>query len=225
MKKVLEAIQAALKALADSKDTSPRAESIRAHLASCESNAAATLADAKAAGGFATRPVLMLVTVIALLGAFAMQARSQSFQITNRLTTGIVIGRTIPVNPAGIEQGSSVEVKNNEWVGIYFTGHSGVTNTTVDVSFVRGYGDSPAPYIYDAGTTNIIGQTWESASVMTWRATIATTGAFGAFTNLPADWVRGANYIGILTITNNAGSTLSNTVMGVTKKIIPTRWP
>jgi hypothetical protein len=228
MKKVLEAIQAALKALTESKATGARAESIEAHLKACASNAAAELTDG--AKGFSLVHVLLAVAAIGL-GTMAMLA--DSFQVTNQLASAVAIVNWPTNSPSTngnpTSTGGAISVANQEWAGFYFSGYSTTnTNSTVTVTLVKGWGSTPTLYTYDATGTNVNGINFETVATITLAIPIVGSGVQGWSTNLDRTLIGPANWVGIYSVTNgNAGSNgnLTNVVMGLNKKIIPIRYP
>lgn len=241
MKKVLELIEAALKALAECKANGPRAESIHAHLNSCASNAKADLAEAAAAaeatkkagaadpkkeGGFTRLGLMLAVVVFGLLGLACLSAKGDSFGVTNWIShqTDLVSG---PTNPVGTRVGGAISVKNQEGAGFFFSGYSTTaTNSTLTVKLIRGWGDTSAK---QDGADSIQWETGTPHGLLTFAIPIVSSGLQGWTTNLGPEVIRGANWIGIYSITNSAGTgdgnILTNVVMGVNKKIIPIRYP
>lgn len=227
MKEVLKFIESALKALTDSKATGPRAESIEAHLKSCASNAKADLADAAAAkpgkeAGFALRGMLALIAVLALFVALLLpRARGDSFNVTNNLL-GIKSYTSYPTNPVGERTGQPIDVKNQESAAFFMSCYSdALTNCPFRVQLVRGFGTTPT-FWNSTSQDSATGVYWETSPSKTIDFTV-TPGVFGYVTNLEAEWLKPANYVGLYLITNN--TTITNLNIGVNKKIIPIRYP
>lgn len=235
VKKVLEAIRAALSALAECKATGQRAESIRDHLKACESNAAAEVAESepskepkKKEGGFARAGVLVVVGAVMALGL--VLARADSFRPTNTVNNAIAITGYPTNSPGtnGLNQGTGtyIEVKNNEWCGFYMSGYATAASAIKPV-LARCPKDTPAVYQYDATGTNIIGLNWETlTNAVTLPTVYVEAGPFLHCTNLDRQILGGANYVGLSQVTNiQASGVVTNFDAGLNKKIIPIRYP
>lgn len=249
MKKVLELIEAALNALAACKAAGPRADSIKAHLESCASNAKAEVAQAAAqaaaaaaekaaaekaaaakTAGFTRVGLLAVLCLIAAIGVLlTARTKADSFNVTNIVASGVAL--TGPAtNVAGVRNGTPISVANNDFAGFYFKGYSSTnTNSTVTVSLVRGWPPSVSTwYEYDSTGTNVDGVYWEGSASKTLSISITGSGVQSWFTNLEPEYVRGASAIAILTVTNSnagVGSIITNADFGLNKKIIPIRYP
>lgn len=233
MKKVLELIEAALKALGESKATGARAESIKAHLESCASNAKAELEPARKEGGFTLLGLLVMVAMIGIMAGLALSARGDSFNATNVLN-GYTALQSWPTNTAGTNglnrlTGGPIFVGNQAQAGFYFTATPmvGITNSSTEtVTLIRSYNAGP-PVI----TTDTNGWTtrndWEGTAALSITFTIPNqTNAWTFMTNLPETFVYGANWVGLYISTNNLnGGVFTNVDYGIVKKIIPIRYP
>lgn len=240
MKKVLELIEGALKALKESGATGARAESIKSHLESCASNARAELpqteakGEPKKEGGFASAVLLAVIGLIAL-ALLALSARSetvyQSFGATNYIAGSTTI-TSFPTNVAttnaagtiGQRTGAAIFVGNQEHVNFVFMSEPVASDTTNSITFklIRGYSSS-TPTI----TSNTFGNAtfaafpqWETQPTLTLAAQQQGTNSSCWSTNL-AGYIGGASHIGIYSEQNGFSTALTNFDVGLSKKIVP----
>lgn len=166
--------------------------------------------------------VIAASAAVALI-AQALPARaqsSQSFNATNDIETASQL-ISDPTNNTGILTGTGIRVDNYTTLGFYWSGSNAAANSSVAViKLVRsGSGNSPG--------VNANARTWENTPVFTLTlATPATAGPFYCYTNLDATVVGSATWIGIQSITNTTASgSVKFSDMGVTKKLVPIRYP
>jgi hypothetical protein len=235
MKKVLELIESALAALKQSNVAGNRADSIRAHLESCASNAKASLAEAdppkpKPTSGFTSRALLGIIALLGVLlfAAFHSTRAQDSFGVTNYIASAVDLRSTVPTNASDFKTGGAVSVLNQREAGVYLTATNPTANaSTVWLFFKRGFGPTSAAYRQNgSGVNNTL--YWESDASLQIDVPVAAGAMVGWSTNLSADYLAGANYLAIARITNsNAGANglITNVQVGVIKKIIPIRFP
>jgi hypothetical protein len=234
MKKVLELIESALAALKQSNVTGNRADSIRAHLESCASNAKASLAEAdppkpKPTSGFTSRALLGIIAIIGLVlfAAFLPTRAQDSFGVTNYIASAVDLRSTVPTNASNFATGGAVSVLNQREAGVFLTATNPGAASTVWLFFRRGFGPTSAAYRQNgSGVNNTL--YWESDASLQINVPVAAGAMVGWSTNLSADYLAGANYLSIARITNsNTGSDglITNVQIGVIKKIIPIRFP
>ncbi len=252
MKKVLDIIKQALAALAEVKSAGPRADSIKAHLESCASNAQAELDDAAKAGRAAPEPkakagygLLKLLAAMAVVCVFCVfcgltRIRAETFNTTNVLSNTNQV-QMWPTNTPGQGTGTPISILNQDRVGFYFGAYVATNgnqySSNVIVTILHGWGSSPPQSALRYGTnllsnntTNLAYMEWESPSnstAMTLTIPIPVmTNYFAWFTNLEPPFVAGANWLGIYSLTPMGSNVfMTNVVMGLNKKIIPIRYP
>ncbi|HEY4414474.1 MAG TPA: hypothetical protein VGO57_02185 [Verrucomicrobiae bacterium] len=164
--------------------------------------------------------IILRTLVLALLMALVLPAVADSFNATNILNNGIVIV-TDPTNSAGIQTGGIISIPNQDKLGVYLTGYNATANAcAVTAKFIRSGKDS-TPVINanqrDLESTPIVSVTF---------TTPATVGPFYCYTNLDSYNIGSAQYIGLAALTNGTASgSITNAEIGVTKKILPIRYP
>ena len=160
-----------------------------------------------------------IVAVALFALAFTPNARAQntqSFKGTNYITATNNYSN-FPTNAAGLDTGAGIQVDNYNNLGFYFTAL--VTNDTSSVVGFHLVRAARQP----RGITN-----WETSAIYKIAVTIpAQTNTFSYVTNLPADFSGAAVLVGLKAVTNNLPSSQTATAAdyGVTKKIIPVRYP
>ena len=195
MKKVLELIEAALKALADSKATGLRAESIEAHLKACASNARADIGDGAKPkeAGFTRLKVMFAVAIVSLAGFFVSLAYADSFNTTNYIPSntsstpglggggwgGIFPTNQPATNGIGTLTGGAIGLANQNFATFYFQAQGVLTNqsqmavglSNILIQLVRAPFDPSVPgvnvgtNIWTSGQTNVLQSDWETAGV------------------------------------------------------------
>lgn len=170
--------------------------------------------------GFTLCEIMAVLAVIALLAASVLPARAaESFNATNIVNNAVVIN-TDPTNSPGVLTGAAISVPNNDKVGFYIKGYNANANASaLTVKLIRSGAASPS--------ISATARDYESAAAITITATTpAAAGPFYFYTNLDSTAIGSATAIGIANITNGtASASFTNADFGVTKKIIPIRYP
>jgi hypothetical protein len=168
------------------------------------------------------------------MAAIVAPALADSFNVTNCVANGVSI-TSWPTNSAGTNglnqlTGGPISVANQEWAGFWFQCLPVAgSNSTVTVSLVRSMAMNPPAVMFN--TNGQMTQCdWETPSngiaPLVLTIPISGTNAITWSTNLDRAQIGGANWVGIYAITNSGlGSSLSNVVIGLNKKIIPIRYP
>lgn len=169
----------------------------------------------------------------------------QSFNITNCLAQGVsVVGwptNTVSATtglPMGT--GGALGIPNDDLVGFWFSCLS-VTNTNgcnVVFTLMRSPVDNPpgvtyGTNIFSLNVTNLQASDWETPTwgtgpiLITVPISNLTNAPFNWYTNLPAWQVSKAKWLGIYAVTNSttASCFLTNVSVGLSKKILPIRYP
>jgi len=193
----------------------------------------------------------LLTAGMVLLGmGMALPAAADSFNTTNLLyfaatanTQGAITGwptNTPASNGIGNGTGGAVDISNYHEVGFWFTGdviditNGTITAGTVTVTLLRSPSPRPPQVIYGTnvyvGGTNLQTCEWETTSNLVGGITLAipinTTNRINWFTNLPSWQIGSANWLGVFNITNSGVTYfITNMNMGVSKKILPVRYP
>jgi hypothetical protein len=157
------------------------------------------------------------VTTLAL--TLLASARAESFNITNAIGTAVayvsVPTNSIGTNGVGYCTGGAINTANYQQLGFWLScaGASG-TNQTLTIQLCRAGTDGP-PQATD----------WETSPQWSLTATTSGTNRLVWCTNLDANVVGPANWLGIYSITNSGNGLVTNCSAWVVKKIIPIRYP
>ncbi len=185
---------------------------------------------------------------LALLALTAPAAHAQSFNVTNVISaTNQIAGFPTNVAPSSVlgqGTGGPVRVDNNEFallscqmfVCTNVGGGSPTTNNLVLTILRSGSSSPPGVFtgtnLFTTNVTNILTtgwETWSNTTAYGSQITIPLSTTFGFInwsTNLPQQFVSGANWLGIGSIMPNATNFFAtNFVVSLNKKIIPIRYP
>ena len=166
--------------------------------------------------------LLLGLALIGLSAALTPPAHADSFQVTNIVNVSVSIVAD-PTNANNILTGSAIPVPNQKELGFYIKGYNANANASaLTVKMIRAGGPG-YPVI------NSTNRDWETASAAALTITATTPAAVGPwywYTNLNADIIGSAAYVGVLSVTNaTASASFTNAEFGLVKKIIPIRYP
>jgi hypothetical protein len=180
--------------------------------------------------------ILGLALVVGIMAPVKSQAESFPSLTNNMTSTASVVGwptNSTGTNGLGFLTGSWIDVRNVNQADLWvqWTSVTNSSNFPWVITFTRSWADSPPVVSTDTNgvpnmttfemlpmfsitTTTNLGFV-QTNNVQTWR------------TNLNESFLSGANYIGIYTITNLSAfaNYYTNVQVGISKKILPIRFP
>lgn len=166
---------------------------------------------------------IICVAIIGLLCALALPAladqSTQSFNATNEIDASTLI-ITDPTNANGFATGNAISVDNYDRLGFYLKGSNATANASAfTVKLVKSAAASPS-----VNSTNRDYETSPTISIS--FTTPAAAGRYYFYTNLDSYAIGSARYIGVASVTNaTASASFTGAELGISRKIIPTRFP
>ena len=167
---------------------------------------------------------VLVTAVIGLVLTAPLARASQPFNTTNYIAASTTITswptNTIGTNSQPVLTGGVIGLQNQRHVMLVMQGIPLVTNaTTLSVTLVRSGADGPPQVSAARNDFDTVNQPAFSFTVQNSLSPFCFT------TNLDEYTVGDANYIGVYSITPGTGSGVTNLVVGLSKKIIPIRYP